>query len=96
MDEDKSLTIILGISAVCLMVIMSIMIYSTFFQKSFVATMPKWEYKIVSPEDSLLDAELKIIGENGWDIIFARRAMGKNEEYKYEMLIKRPMAITSK
>ena len=49
----------------------------------------QWEYKIVSPKDSVIIEELDDLGEQGWEVVTARRASGYNDSYSYEMILKR-------
>lgn len=49
----------------------------------------QWEYKIVSPKDSVIIEELDDLGERGWEVVTARRASGYNDSYSYEMILKR-------
>lgn len=53
------------------------------------AVSQRWEYDIVSPDDSEVVEELNLLGAQGWDIVTARRAIGYNNKSSYEMLIRR-------
>ena len=53
----------------------------------------KWEYIIGSSEDVKLESDLKTIGDSGWEIAFARRAItgeGYSAKGIYEFIFKRP------
>lgn len=52
--------------------------------------MPRWEYKIVSPSDTMLEDEIGRMGNQGWELITARRASSKYGDPSYEMIFKRP------
>ena len=48
----------------------------------------QYQYTIIAPNDSELDAELKTAGENGWEIVSSRRAL-HNGIGIYEIILKR-------
>ncbi len=53
----------------------------------------RWEYVIASPSDEMFEQSMALAGENGWELVFARRATSGTEESanpKYEMIFKRP------
>ena len=51
----------------------------------------KWEYTIVSPSDYRFDIKMNKLGEDGWEIVNARRATSKwDDSVIYEMILKRP------
>jgi len=50
----------------------------------------RWEYKVESPDDALLDVALSRSGLDGWELVFARRATSDLGTVKYEMILKRP------
>jgi hypothetical protein len=55
----------------------------------------KWEYKIASLSDATFDAEVNLLGTEGWELVFARRARdgeGAAESVAYEMVFRRPLA----
>lgn len=49
----------------------------------------RWEYDIISPIDSELIEELNLKGAEGWEMVSARRAAGRNDSVVYELLLKR-------
>ena len=54
---------------------------------------PQWEYTISSPSDAMLDGELEKLGNDGWELVFARRAVSGEGDFatsSYEMIFKRP------
>lgn len=57
---------------------------------------PKWEYRIASPSDEDLQAQLRALGADGWEIVSARRATssdgGGRTAASYEMILKRPLS----
>ena len=63
------------------------------FAKTQSAT-TEWEYKIQSVSDSTLGRTLDSLGEKGWELVFARRAVTDNEyghsRACYEMIFQRP------
>jgi hypothetical protein len=50
---------------------------------------PSWEYMIESPGDEHLRDEINASGDVGWELVFARRAVGEGKA-SYEMIYKRP------
>ena len=39
----------------------------------------KWDYVVVSVKDAEFHESMKTAGDNGWELVFARRAMRKKE-----------------
>lgn len=54
-------------------------------------TTPKWEYKVSSPSDYSLGRELKELGLEGWELVFARRASSETGGAVYEMIFRRQL-----
>jgi hypothetical protein len=50
----------------------------------------RWEYKVESPDDAILDMVLDRSGRDGWELVFARRVSNEIGSVKYEMILKRP------
>jgi|GEM_PF-6829250 len=53
----------------------------------------KYEYKIISLEDQEFDSKMEEAGDNGWELVFARRAITGGEYSSrgcYECILKRP------
>jgi len=50
---------------------------------------PKWEYKVEGISDLRFDVDMKVMGNEGWELVTARRA-GSEYSVKYEMIFKRP------
>lgn len=51
----------------------------------------EWEYRIESPSDVIFDLEMKQLGREGWELVFARRATSRNSDNaSYEIIFKRP------
>jgi hypothetical protein len=48
-----------------------------------------WEYKVTAPTDSALEGELRQLGDDGWELVYARRAVSEFGPAKYEMIFKR-------
>lgn len=52
----------------------------------------RWEYKITSPPDIHLEEELAKLGQEGWELIEARRATSRyGNEASYEEILKRKL-----
>ena len=50
----------------------------------------KWEYQIISPSDSKFDEKMNEMGNEGWELITARRATSSySSSASYEMIFKR-------
>ena len=57
-------------------------------------TQNSWEYKITSVPDGSFDNEMNMLGKEGWELVFARRAsdgMTSSPTFSYEMILKRPI-----
>ena len=68
------------------------------FTGSTLFSTQKWEYKIVSPNDLTFDIEVNKLGEQGWELVSARRATsgsGYSSSASYEMIFKRPISTSS-
>ena len=53
----------------------------------------KWEYRIESPSDAKFEATMNMLGNDGWELVSARRATsgsGYLQTASYEMILKRP------
>ena len=73
---------------------------AVFIAARFVGVAPlpsqKWEYKITSPDDLSFDTEVNKLGQEGWELVVARRATSRyGNEASYEMIFKRPVSATS-
>lgn len=55
---------------------------------------PKWDYKIGSVPDLEFGTQMTTLGEEGWELVFARRASngesGERMSMSYECIFKRP------
>jgi len=49
----------------------------------------RYEYSIATPNDFLLETELNRMGRQGWQVVFARRAMDSLNMASYEMILMR-------
>lgn len=50
-----------------------------------------WEYKIESINDLVFSSTMNRLGEDGWDLVFARRAKDSTiDSFSYECIFKRP------
>lgn len=70
-------------SALLLFAILVVQIFPAF-------SSPSWEYKIESPSDEELQTRLEELGDDGWELVTARRATsGGGLLVSYEMVFKR-------
>ena len=53
----------------------------------------RWEYKTVFKPDLVLWIALDKLGAQGWELVFARRAMGDGQVAGYEMIFKRSARV---
>jgi hypothetical protein len=49
----------------------------------------RYEYKVAAPNDLFLEKELNEQGRQGWQVVFARRAMDVLNIASYEMILMR-------
>ncbi|HKB41212.1 MAG TPA: hypothetical protein VKD72_32595 [Gemmataceae bacterium] len=50
----------------------------------------RWEYRVDVVPDTSFKAELDLLGHEGWELVFARRAQDRGtERFSYEMIFKR-------
>jgi hypothetical protein len=57
-----------------------------------------WEYKIVGFKDESLTADLSTVGDQGWEMVSARRAVvgeGQTSQGAYECIFKRRKSLLS-
>lgn len=87
------MVILLGVNAVILAVIASLMMLSTFTVQETVpkAGITKWEYKVDSVKDLEWSSTGNRLGRDGWEIISARRARDSFDNFSYECIMKRPL-----
>ena len=53
----------------------------------------QWEYRIESLPDRTFDQRINALGQEGWELVFARRASDGSDyspTFSYEMIFKRP------
>ena len=56
----------------------------------------RWEYRIEDVPDRSFNDEMNKMGEEGWELVFARRASDGSEYHptmSYEMILKRPKRL---
>ena len=51
---------------------------------------PKWEYAVEVPPDIGFSRQMNRWGEEGWELVSARRASGAGRTFSYEVIMKRP------
>lgn len=52
---------------------------------------PRWHYKIEALSDLTFEDDIKKLGDEGWELVFARRASSSlRDGMAYEMIFKRP------
>ena len=50
----------------------------------------KWEYRIEAVPDMEFAEEMNAYGEQGWEVVFARRASNRiTDDFSYEIIFKR-------
>ncbi|RTE85502.1 MULTISPECIES: DUF4177 domain-containing protein [Gammaproteobacteria] len=54
-------------------------------------TSQSWEYKISAPSDSNFESQMNEFGEEGWELVTARRATNSYGGASYEVILKRPL-----
>ncbi|HYX71993.1 MAG TPA: hypothetical protein VE732_04425 [Nitrososphaera sp.] len=78
------------------LIIVLLMICTIFLAWHTFKPAQKWEYKTVAVPDYLHETQMGNLGQEGWELVFARRAtstsLGETEkpEFSYEMIFKRP------
>jgi hypothetical protein len=71
-----------------LLVVIALLSFDLFGSR--IGAVPKWEYRIESPSDSAFDTEMEKLGEEGWELVFARRATtSTGVTASYEMIFRR-------
>ena len=66
-----------------------LMLFVQGFQRPTTLAAQQWEYRIESVPDLGWDAGMSKLGDEGWELVFARRASGSDEKMSYEMIFKR-------
>ena len=54
----------------------------------FLKPEPKWEYKVETPMDAFFTTSMNNYGDDGWELVTARRAKGALDEFGYECIFK--------
>lgn len=50
----------------------------------------RWEYGVVAVSDYTFTDDMNKLGDQGWEVVSARRAVGEFSSAKYELILKRP------
>jgi hypothetical protein len=80
-----------GFALLLLTAILGLEVYSSFMQTPEPEAQTRWEYRIESPSDYSFTREMNDLGEQGWELVFARRALDSStDDYSYEVILKRP------
>ena len=61
---------------------------------SFSRPIPRFEYLVAAPGDTLFEVEMNALGKQGWEIVSARRATSGSEYSRsasYEVILNRPI-----
>ena len=75
--------------------IATVLAYDTFLPEFSDAV--RWEYRIESPDDYSFDTAMNELGEDGWELVFARRATNRfSDGASYEMIFKRPQRSSAR
>jgi len=56
-----------------------------------VSSTTKWEYKLEYPDDYDFEIEMNKLGDEGWELVYARRAISANGDANYELILKRKL-----
>jgi len=82
--QNKLLSAVLVANLLSLLVLVQLLPHPT------TVASQQWEYKIEAVPDLTWDEGMSKIGNEGWELVFARRANGSDERMSYEMIFKRP------
>ena len=78
------------LSALLVANLLSLLVLVQLLPRPTTVASQQWEYKIESVPDLSWDEGMVKIGNEGWELVFARRANGSDERMSYEMIFKRP------
>lgn len=67
--------------------IFAILVFTTFLSKPSPLVPPKYEYDVIFNKNTF--EALDSIGEGGWEIVSARYVRDDNDNWGYELIIKR-------
>lgn len=67
-----------------------LLVANAVFSSGVLKAKTRWEYKIVSPRDDDFRKEMNELGEQGWELVFARRATNVLDVASYEIILRRP------
>jgi len=82
--QTKLLTALLVANLLSLLVLFQLLPHPT------TVASQQWEYKIESVPDLSWDEGMSKLGNEGWELLFARRANGSDDKMSYEMIFERP------
>ncbi|NJM57999.1 MAG: hypothetical protein HC857_11955 [Synechococcales cyanobacterium RU_4_20] len=90
-QEPPQIRYFLWATSLMLGALLSAHIVTWFMPRSVART--EWEYHIVTLEDDNFDTAIKKLGQEGWELSYARRAIASESDTEYtlyELILKRP------
>ena len=72
-----------------LTIIIGILVLIVLMQLSPALGRPTYEYKIAGVDDISFDKDMEVLGDAGWELVFARRATSSDDDAIYEVIFKR-------
>lgn len=90
-QEPPQIRYFLWATSLMLGALLSAHIVTWFMPRSVART--EWEYHIVTLEDDNFDTAMKKLGQEGWELSYARRAIASESDTEYtlyELILKRP------
>jgi hypothetical protein len=82
--------------------VLLLLILVAFVAWGYLKPAQRWEYKIETVADEQFSTEINKLGDDGWEMVFARRASSEvsditkeKPKFSYEMIFKRPLGRLS-